>query len=67
MSLTPILTELSTIYGNQTIAAQLSTVTFILCISTTSGVARGGFGEFKPPIEKCSKNSEDNIVENTQS
>jgi len=27
----------------------------------------GGFGGFKPPIEKCQKMSEDKIVENTQS
>jgi len=31
-----------------------------------SGVARGGFGGFNP-IEKCQKNSEDEIVEDTQS
>jgi len=37
-------------------------------LSTTfSGVARGEFGGFKPPIEKCQKKIRNKIVENTQS
>jgi len=36
-------------------------------VNRFSGVARGGFGRFKLPIEKCQKISEDKIVDDTQS
>jgi len=32
------------------------------CNTQGSGVARGGVGGFKPPVEKCPKISEDKIV-----